>query len=87
MSADPSGQPVINVTGWLSRTTLDIIGEGSYPTLIRVRGIVILTHVQAGFGFQFGSLDNVKTPLGDQYKNLLYVPTQRELFHAYADNL
>jgi len=25
---DPTGQPVINVTTWLSRTALDIIGEG-----------------------------------------------------------
>jgi hypothetical protein len=71
ISADPSGQPVINVTGWLSRTTLDIIGEGSYPTLVLVYGIIILTHLQAGFGFQFGSLDDVKTPLRDQYENIL----------------
>jgi hypothetical protein len=28
ISLDPTGQPVINVTKWLSRTTLDIIGEG-----------------------------------------------------------
>ena len=28
ISLDPTGQPVINVTTWLSRTTLDIIGEG-----------------------------------------------------------
>jgi hypothetical protein len=87
ISADPSGQPVINVTGWLSRTTLDIIGEGSYTTLVLVRGIVILTRLKAGFGFQFGSLDNVETSLGDHYKNLLYVTTERELFHAHTDNI
>lgn len=28
ISLDPTGKPVINVTTWLSRTTLDIIGEG-----------------------------------------------------------
>ncbi len=28
IATDPSGQPVINVVEWLSRTTLDIIGEG-----------------------------------------------------------
>ncbi|KAI0284849.1 cytochrome P450 [Russula brevipes] len=49
--ADSSGEPLVNVTGWLSRTTLDIIGE-------------------AGFGFHFGSLDNVKTSLSEQYKNI-----------------
>ncbi|KAI0253563.1 cytochrome P450 [Lactifluus subvellereus] len=51
ITTDPSSQPLVNVTGWLSRTTLDIIGE-------------------AGFGFQFGSLDNTKTPLRDQYENI-----------------
>ncbi|KAI0263471.1 cytochrome P450 [Gloeopeniophorella convolvens] len=49
--ADPSGQPLVNVTRWFSRTTLDIIGG-------------------AGFDFQFGSLDNVKTSLSEQYQNL-----------------
>ncbi|KAN0136054.1 cytochrome P450 [Lactarius tabidus] len=42
--ADPSGQPLVNVTGWFSKATLDVIGE-------------------AGFDFQFGSLDNTKNPL------------------------
>jgi len=51
IATDPSGQPLVNVTGWLSRTTLDIIGE-------------------AGFGFQFSSLDNVKTQLHEHYENL-----------------
>jgi hypothetical protein len=33
--------------------------------------IVVLIVLLAGFGFQFGSLDNVKTPLSEQYKNIL----------------
>ncbi|KAI0263467.1 cytochrome P450 [Gloeopeniophorella convolvens] len=49
--ADPSGQPLVNVTQWFSRTTLDIIGG-------------------AGFDFQFGSLDNLRTSLSEQYQNL-----------------
>ena len=28
ISLDPTGQPLINVTPWLSRATLDVIGEG-----------------------------------------------------------
>ncbi|KAH9173543.1 cytochrome P450, partial [Lactarius sanguifluus] len=43
-AADPSGQPLVNVVGWFSRASLDIIGE-------------------AGFDFQFGSLDNLQNPL------------------------
>ncbi|KAI0253566.1 cytochrome P450 [Lactifluus subvellereus] len=68
ITTNASGQPLVNVTGWLSRTTLDIIGE-------------------AGFGFQFGSLDNTKTPLREQYENLfvdsfLYSPRYDLLFKA-----
>jgi hypothetical protein len=28
VAPDPSGQPLVNVTGWISRTTLDIMGQG-----------------------------------------------------------
>jgi hypothetical protein len=28
ISLDPTGQPLVNVTPWLSRATLDVIGEG-----------------------------------------------------------
>ncbi|KAF8486759.1 cytochrome P450 [Russula emetica] len=30
ISLDPTGQPVINMTTWLSRTTLDVIGEAGF---------------------------------------------------------
>ncbi|KAH9018097.1 cytochrome P450 [Lactarius pseudohatsudake] len=51
IAAEPSGQLVIDMIGWLSRTTLDVIGE-------------------AGFGFQFGSLDGLENPLRKQNENL-----------------
>jgi len=63
IAVDSSGQPLVNVIGWLSRTTLDIIGE-------------------AGFGFQFNSLDNVKTELYQQYENIL---TGSALYPAWYD--
>ncbi|KAN0129604.1 cytochrome P450 [Lactarius tabidus] len=54
-----SGQAVVNVMEWLSRTTLDNIGE-------------------AGFGFQFGSLDGLENPVRQQNEKLLalwyYIP-------------
>jgi hypothetical protein len=34
ISLDPTGHPVINVTTWLSRTTLDIIGEGKWSASV-----------------------------------------------------
>jgi len=52
ITADPSGQPIVNVMEWLSRATLDNIGE-------------------AGFGFQFRSLDGVENPLREQNEKLL----------------
>ncbi|KAH9066220.1 cytochrome P450 [Lactarius vividus] len=51
IAADPSGQPVINVVEWMSRTALDIIGE-------------------AGFGFQFGTLDGLESPLREENEKL-----------------
>ncbi|KAI0306242.1 cytochrome P450 [Multifurca ochricompacta] len=60
---DPSGQPLINMNVWLSRATLDVIGE-------------------AGFDFQFGSLDDIKTPLAAQYDNLFVDST---LYPAWYD--
>jgi cytochrome P450 len=51
IAADPSGKPLIDVMEWLSRTTLDIIGE-------------------VGFGFQFGSLDGLESPVREQTKTL-----------------
>ncbi|KAH8977852.1 cytochrome P450 [Lactarius akahatsu] len=51
IAAEPSGQLVVDMIGWLSRTTLDVIGE-------------------AGFGFQFGSLDGLENPLRKQNENL-----------------
>ncbi|KZV76310.1 cytochrome P450 [Peniophora sp. CONT] len=44
-------EPVIDVYSWLSRTTLDVIGE-------------------AGFGFQFGALDNKRSELSAAYEGL-----------------
>ena len=61
-AADPSGQPLVNVTGWFSRASLDIIGEG----FARISTAVISQAYRqptAGFGFQFASLDNRKNPL------------------------
>ncbi|KAI0263463.1 cytochrome P450 [Gloeopeniophorella convolvens] len=51
VAKDPNRKPLVDVTKWFSRATLDIIGE-------------------AGFGFQFGSLDDLKTPLAMQYEDL-----------------
>ncbi|KAI9430949.1 cytochrome P450 [Lactarius psammicola] len=65
IAADPSGQPLVNVTGWFSRVALDIIGEG----FARVSAAVTSRanpQSQAGFDFQFGSLDNTKNPFGMQ---------------------
>ncbi|KAH9066245.1 cytochrome P450 [Lactarius vividus] len=53
IAADPSGQPLVNVVGWFSRASLDIIGEALHTD----------RQLKAGFDFQFGSLDNLQNPL------------------------
>jgi hypothetical protein len=69
---DPTGEPVINVTTWLSRTTLDIIGEGKSSASAKFcDNIFYMMPCVAGFDFHFGSLDNEKTQLASQYENLL----------------
>lgn len=34
ISLDPTGQPLLNVTPWISRATLDVIGEGKRSALL-----------------------------------------------------
>ncbi|KAI0306228.1 cytochrome P450 [Multifurca ochricompacta] len=68
ITTGPSDESIVNVAPWLSRTTLDVIGE-------------------VGFGFQFDSLYNVKTPLRDQMENffvdsVLYPPRWDMLFKS-----
>jgi hypothetical protein len=41
------------------------------PRFIRVDVVLRLVLFLAGFGFQFGSLDDVKKPLREQYANML----------------
>ena len=62
IAADPSGQPLVNVTGWFSRASMDIIGEG----FAHVSAVVTSRsnpQPQAAFDFQFESLDNIKNSL------------------------
>ncbi|VDC07112.1 unnamed protein product [Peniophora sp. CBMAI 1063] len=51
IASAPGGEAMFNVHKWLSRTTLDIIGD-------------------AGFGFEFGSLDGKSSELSSVYDNL-----------------
>ena len=66
-------EPIINVHSWLSRTTLDIIGESEYNVSFLGCFLCLSNHITAGFGFQFGSLDNKKSPLSQAYDGLLCV--------------
>ena len=54
---------------WLSRTTLDNIGEGTRG--YRAFKTITLILLVAGFGFQFGSLDGLENPLREQNEKLL----------------
>ena len=60
------------MTTWLSRTTLDIIGEGKSSASVKFcdNSFYIIPCV-AGFDFHFGSLNDEKTQLASLYENLL----------------
>jgi alkylphenol/PAH-inducible cytochrome P450 monooxygenase len=69
ISADPSGEPMFNVHKWLSRTTMDAIGQGMLLSFqMRTNAYSYI----AGFDFDFGALDNIENPLSKVYDNLLY---------------
>lgn len=63
---------MLNIHKWLSRTTLDIIGEGAADNCSE-RLIAHIYLAVAGFGFQFGALDDAKNRLSQVYDNLLFV--------------
>ncbi|ETW75471.1 cytochrome P450 monooxygenase 98 [Heterobasidion irregulare TC 32-1] len=46
---EDTSEPVLNVAGWLTRVTMDVLGEG--------------THIVAGFGYEFGATDDRKGDL------------------------
>ena len=56
---------------WLSRATLDIIGEGKGSRIIMAAYTVTLTLWSAGFDFDFGALDNSNNPVTHMYETLL----------------
>jgi hypothetical protein len=70
IASDPSGRPLIDLVVWLSRATLDVIGEGVGPFFL-LRLCLCSNAPVAGFDYQFGSLDNIKTALAEQYDDLL----------------
>jgi hypothetical protein len=75
-TSDPSAQPLVNVTGWLSRTTLDIMGQGEKTHCSAFRGswaLILIFRRSAGFDIRLGSLDNAETELTKMYANLLWV--------------
>ena len=64
--------PTINIHNWLSRTTLDVIGECTlgFCSCIAISD----THIAAGFGYRIGALDSAnKNELSGVYDNLLFV--------------
>jgi len=69
IATDKNHEPILDLSEWLSRATLDIIGEGGFPD------ITITAYANcdglAGFDFDFGALDNSDNAVTRMYKNLL----------------
>ena len=67
----PGGAAVIEMTGWLSRTTLDAIGEGEHDRPFQKRYNAYNTI--AGFDYKFGALEDDQNELSRVYRNLMLV--------------
>lgn len=66
------GSMVVNMPYWLSRATLDAIGEGMYIPCHNAYGVLnIHIYLAAAFGYRFGGLDDEKNELANAYTTLL----------------
>ena len=63
----------VNVTHWLSRTTLDIIGDGKHAILdFFVKTEIVDSYLNsASFDYDFGALEDKENELVRAFKNLL----------------
>ena len=65
-----SEQMVVMVNKWLSRATLDIIGQGMLTTFLA--GSALIIRHEAAFDYDYGALDGPNSsPLNKAYDNLL----------------
>ena len=67
----------VNVTRWLSRTTLDIVGNGKHTSLnflVNVKTQIVDSYLNpASFDYDFGALEDKENELASAFKNLLQV--------------
>lgn len=70
-SADQSN--VFNVCPWLTRATLDAIGEGTSDVPSTTASGNSLVGRPAAFDYNFGAMDNNENALARVYGNMLFV--------------
>lgn len=72
-STKPGGEVVFDVTKWLSRVTLDIIGVGAFLGT-RFYGMAADALVlAAGFGYEFNALDKEENKLAGAFASMMCV--------------
>lgn len=72
LSAMGEQSAVLNAAAFISRATLDVIGEGIFP-LSFYRAVRSSLAASAGFDFHFGALDDEENELGRAYRNMMSV--------------
>lgn len=72
IATDEKQTTVVSIPRWVSRATLDAIGEGKWrPQPIQVGLQLILS--TAAFDYQFGAVDDSGNALAESYNNMLCV--------------
>lgn len=78
LASSNDGEATIQVNVWLSRTALDIIGEGKRAGRLLTSLMNVSAECSAlvvAFNYQYGALDEggQSSPLSKEYENILYV--------------
>lgn len=73
--SSPGQSAVLNVATWLSRATMDSIGEGMKARLLLASTSLLINNLAAAFDYQFGALTNSKNEFMEAYMGLMYAMT------------
>lgn len=72
IDASQGDSVIMNISPWVSRATLDAIGEGKYFSE-RLSSLFVSQFCVAAFDYQLGALENGDNELSKAYNNMMSV--------------
>ena len=73
---------MFNVHAWISRATLDAIGEGKVSSVTQ---LLLSSSPSAAFDVHFGAMDNKESAFTRSYHNMMSVLTSCYAFRVFLD--